>query len=263
MTMGSNLSDLRRDGVVDRSRSVAGAPANPARALLGLFGVSLLFSVGIGGIIRFLFPIGPRQAHLFIRALGVWGPIGIVLVIAVLIIAVPVPTIPFDIAAGIGYGALLGSVYVLLGHLIGAAVAFLLAQRFGRPVLLRVVPRKALASVDAIASQLGVRLLVLMRLLPLFDFKVVSYASGLTEMRLRDYMLGTLLGITLPVFGMVAVGAELTVHPIRAALIVGSFGLLAGAGAAYLFFGRRPADPPEAPFDWIGSETGSVARPDR
>ena len=227
--------------MIERGTGVAGGPANPARALLGLFVVSLIVSIGIGGILRIVFPIGPRQAHLFIRALGVWGPIGIVVIVALLIIVVPVPTIPFDIAAGIGYGAVLGSVYVLLGHLIGAAVAFLLAQRFGRPLLLRMVSRRAIANVDAIASQLGVRLLVLMRLLPLFDFKVVSYASGLTEMCLRDYMLGTFLGITLPVFGMVAVGAELTVHPVRAALIVGSFGLTAGAGAAYLFFGRRPA----------------------
>jgi uncharacterized membrane protein YdjX (TVP38/TMEM64 family) len=226
--------------LTDGETRVAGGPANPERALLGLFAMSLIFSVVIGGALNFIFPVSPRHAHLFIRSLGFWGPLAIVLIIAMLIVVVPVPTIPFDIAAGVGYGAVFGSVCVLAGHLIGAAIAFWLAQRFGRPLLVRVVPRKALRNIDAVASQLGVRLLVLMRLLPLFDFKVVSYASGLTDMRFRDYMLGTLAGIILPVFGMVAVGAELTVHPLRAALIVGSFGLAAGAGAAYLFFGRRP-----------------------
>jgi uncharacterized membrane protein YdjX (TVP38/TMEM64 family) len=75
-----------------------------------------------------------------------------------------------------------------------------------------------------------------MRLLPLFDFKVVSYAAGLTGMRFPDYIVATTAGIALPVLGMVSVGAELNDHPLTAALIVGAFGLI--AGAAYLFVGR-------------------------
>ncbi|MGI8550686.1 MAG: TVP38/TMEM64 family protein [Dehalococcoidia bacterium] len=220
---------------------VAGAPAHPAKALLGLFIASLVLTVGIGGVLNFIYPISPRQAHFFVRSLGVWGPLGIVLVVALLIAIVPIPTIPFDIAAGIGFGSFLGTVYILLGHLIGAAIAFELSRRFGRPILVRVLPKKALANIDAIAEQLGVRLLVLMRLLPLFDFKVVSYAAGLTDLPFRSYMFGTLAGIVLPIFGMVSVGANLTAHPIRAALIVGSFGLATGAGAAYFLFRRRPA----------------------
>ena len=107
----------------------------------------------------------------------------------------------------------------------------------------RLVPQGAHANVDALAGQLGLRLLILMRLLSLFDFKVVSYAVGLGKLSLGDYLAGTALGIALPVFGMVAVGAELTVHPFRAALIVGTFGLVAGAGAAYFFFGRSASEP--------------------
>jgi uncharacterized membrane protein YdjX (TVP38/TMEM64 family) len=225
------------DRGLDRS-SVAGA-SNPARALLGLFAVSLVFSVGIGGVLNAVFPVSPRLVHLLIRSLGVWGPLSLVAIIALLIVFVPIPTIPFDIAAGVGYGSLAGTLYVLTGHLIGASIAFYLARRFGRPLLLRLVPARGMASVDQVAEQLGLRLLILMRLLPLFDFKVVSYASGMTDMTYGQYLLGTLIGITLPVFGMVSVGSELTAHPLRAALIVGTFGLIAGAGAAYLLFGHQ------------------------
>lgn len=144
---------------------LAGGPANPAQALLVLFVLSIVFSIGIGGVLNFVYPISPHYAREFLRPFGIWGPLGIVVIVAVLIVAVPVPTIPFDIAADLGLGALQGSIYILLGHLIGAAV-----------------------------------------------------------------------GIALPAFGIVSVGAELTGHPLRAALIVGTFGLL--AGAAYFFFGR-------------------------
>lgn len=218
---------------------IAGAPPNPARALLGLLAMSLVFSLGIGVVFTYILPVSPRQAHFLIRSLGAWGPLALVIIVALLIVFVPVPTIPFDIAAGVGFGFIFGAIYILLGHLLGAAMAFHLSRRYGRPLLVRVAPAKTIANVDAIATQLGVRLLVLMRLLPLFDFKVVSYAAGLTDMSFQDYMLGTLAGITLPIFAMVSVGAEWTVHPVRAALIVGSFGLVGGVAAAYFLFGRK------------------------
>jgi uncharacterized membrane protein YdjX (TVP38/TMEM64 family) len=235
---------LHRD---EQPAGLAGGPANAGRALLGLFVISLVFSVGFGGVLNFLFPISPREAHLLIRSLGIWGPIGIVAIVALLIVFVPVPTIPFDIAAGVGYGAAAGTLYVLSGHVLGALVAFTLARRFGRPLLARLVPKKAISSVDRVAEQLGLRLLIVMRLLPLFDFKVVSYAAGLTDMSLGGYLAGTFIGIALPVFGMVSVGAALTAHPLRAALIVGTFGLLAGAAAAFFLFGRPFGRAREAP----------------
>lgn len=219
-------------------RALVSAPADPARALLTLFVLSLIVSLGVGGILNLIFPISPRHAHEFIRSFGLLGPLGLIAIIALLIVFVPVPTIPFDIAAGVGFGVVEGSLYVLAGHILGALVAFSLARKFGRPLLRRLLPERALSNIEALAGQLGLRLLILMRLLPLFDFKVVSYAAGLADLTLRDYLLGTTIGIALPVFGMVAVGAELTEHPFRAALIVGSFGLVAGAGAAYFFFGR-------------------------
>jgi uncharacterized membrane protein YdjX (TVP38/TMEM64 family) len=232
----------RGPGEKNTLAEAAGGVDDAARALLVLFVISLVFSLGIGGVLSLFFPLGPREAHEFIRSLGIWGPVGIVATIACLIVFVPVPTIPFDIAAGVGYGALPGSLCVLAGHIVGASAAFLLARRFGRPLLRRVVTRRVSDHVDGLASRLAPRLVVLMRLLPLFDFKVVSYAAGLTDMAFSDYILATTVGIALPVFGMVAVGSQLTDHPLRAALIVGVFGLVAGLAAAYLLFGRERAD---------------------
>jgi uncharacterized membrane protein YdjX (TVP38/TMEM64 family) len=222
---------------------VAAGPANPARALLTLFVLSVVISIGIGGVLNSVFPISPRHVHALIRAFGVWGPVGLVGAIILLIVFIPVTTIPFEIAGGVGYGIVEGFAYVLLAHIIGATLAFMLARRFGRPVLNRVAPKRAVASVEAMSEQIDIRLLILMRLLPLFDFKLVSYAAGLSDMSPTEYVLGTVAGVTLPILGMVSVGAELTGHPLRAALIVGTFGLLAGAGAAYLFFGRRGHKP--------------------
>ena len=70
-------------------KALAAGPANPGRALLGLFVVSLVFSVGIGGVLNFVFPISPREAHLLIRSLGIWGPIGVVVIVTLLIVFIP------------------------------------------------------------------------------------------------------------------------------------------------------------------------------
>lgn len=212
----------------------------------------MVFSVGIGSIVTYLHPVTPHQVHEFIRSFGPWGPIGLIGAIVVLIVLVPVPTIPFDIAAGAGYGLWTGSALVLGGHLIGAGLAFLLAKRFGWSLLARLLGRRAAAGIGAIVDDIELRQLVLMRLLPLFDFKVVSYASGLTAMSFGEYMLGTTAGIVLPILGMVAVGSEVVGEPIRAALILAGFGLAAGSGATYFCLVYRPKEstepmiPPEA-----------------
>lgn len=204
--------------------------------------MSILFSVGIGGIFTYFHPVTPQQVHEFIHSLGPWGPVGLVGAIAVLIVLVPAPTIPFDIAAGVGYGVWMGSALVLAGHLIGAGVAFLLARRFGRSLLARLLRGRTAAGIGAIVDDLELRLLVLMRLLPLFDFKVVSYASGLTAMSFGQYIMGTAAGIILPILGMVAVGSELVGEPIRATLILAGFGLAAGSGAAFFCLVYHPKE---------------------
>jgi uncharacterized membrane protein YdjX (TVP38/TMEM64 family) len=51
------------------------------------------------------------------------------------------------------------------------------------------------AAIDAAIEHQGLKVVLLLRLSPVFPFSVLNYALGLTGVRLRDYVLGSFLGM--------------------------------------------------------------------
>lgn len=67
-----------------------------------------------------------------------------------------------------------------------------------------------LQRIDARLEARGFVVVLLMRLSPVSPFHIVSYALGLTRIRLRDIAVGTALGCIPPVLMYVVVGASIT-----------------------------------------------------
>jgi uncharacterized membrane protein YdjX (TVP38/TMEM64 family) len=68
--------------------------------------------------------------------------------------------------------------------LASAALCFILARRFGRPLVERVVSPAALRRADTLFLRHGAFAVLLARLLPFTAFDLLSYAAGLTPMGL-------------------------------------------------------------------------------
>ena len=105
------------------------------------------------------------------------------------------------LAAGAVYGIGLGFVLAASGTLAGALLAFLLARSLARGLVLRWLGRSTagrrrwLARLDDAIVRDGWRTVCLLRLSPVMPFAATSYALGLTGVRLRDYLLGTLASL--------------------------------------------------------------------
>jgi uncharacterized membrane protein YdjX (TVP38/TMEM64 family) len=59
----------------------------------------------------------------------------------------------------------------------------------------RVESNPRFAAIDAAVGRKGFRLVTLLRLSPLLPFSPLNYALGLTRVRLRDYVLGSFVGM--------------------------------------------------------------------
>ena len=66
-----------------------------------------------------------------IKELGLVGPIVIILLIATAIIITPIPSAPVALVSGALYGHTFGTVYVVLGALSGALIAFSISKKLG------------------------------------------------------------------------------------------------------------------------------------
>ncbi|MBF2097345.1 MAG: TVP38/TMEM64 family protein, partial [Gloeomargaritaceae cyanobacterium C42_A2020_066] len=127
----------------------------------------------------------------WLERLGPWGPAGFVVAYALGTVAV-IPGSLLTLGAGALFGVVQGSVYVLLGATLGAALAFGLARTLLRR---RVVGwwggRPLFRAVDRAVAQGGWWVVLLLRLSPLFPFAALNYALGITGVRFRDYLVAS------------------------------------------------------------------------
>ncbi|MDY6979793.1 MAG: VTT domain-containing protein [Pseudomonadota bacterium] len=106
-----------------------------------------------------------------------------------------VPVTMLIIACIIVFGAGWGAIYALTGAFVSAVLTYLLGNLMGRDAL------KGLAGgrVNRISQRLarhGVMTIIFVRIVPVAPFTVINLVAGASHISLRDFMLGTLLGMT-------------------------------------------------------------------
>jgi uncharacterized membrane protein YdjX (TVP38/TMEM64 family) len=161
----------------------------------GLLGLGQLLAAGDLATIR---------EHL--RSFGPWAPVVAFALIQLQAVLAPLPSFPVIYANGLLFGTLWGGLLSWISVLVSAALCFGLARRWGRPLVERVVSPAALRTADALFDRYGVFAVLLGRLLPLTAFDLLSYAAGLTPMRVRPFLTATAIGMTPTTFLMAAAG---------------------------------------------------------
>jgi uncharacterized membrane protein YdjX (TVP38/TMEM64 family) len=141
-----------------------------------------------------------------VRSFGAWAPVVTFALIQVQAIVAPLPSFPVIYASGLLFGTFWGGLLAWVSVLVSAALCFGLARRWGRPFVERMASPGALRRADALFERYGAFAVLLGRLLPLTAFDLLSYAAGLTPMRLGPFLLATAIGMTPATFLMAAAG---------------------------------------------------------
>lgn len=184
---------------------------------------------------------GERLETLVARA-GLWGPVLIVTLMTLAVVASPIPSAPIALAAGAAYGHVWGTVQVVIGAELGALIAFGLARVLGRDVLRRVFGGRVDAGL--LGSQAALTATVFTsRLMPFVSFDMISYAAGLSQLHAWRFALATLAGIVpasflLAHFGGEAVSGDLD----RATWAVLGLGLATGLPLLWVAMRKGPED---------------------
>jgi len=102
------------------------------------------------------------------------------------------PMLALAFSCGLAFGPWLGSIYAVAGSLASAAVSFGVGRKLGRARLQRLLgPRLERFQSKVVRS--GVFSIFLVRKVPA-PYTLVNLAAGSSNLRFRDYMLGTILG---------------------------------------------------------------------
>ena len=161
-------------------------------------------------------------------------PVAIGITAAGSLVGIPVSIL--IVAVVLLFGAAAGVIYSLIGALLGASLAYLVGQFLGKKTLRRLAGRR-LNEISRQVAQQGITAVVLVRMIPIAPFVVVNLVAGASHIRLRDFIIGSALGM-LP--GTMAL-ALITDGMIRAANepnlfhIIMLFGVIATIALATVF----------------------------
>jgi len=140
-----------------------------------------------------------------VDAAGRWGPALFFALYAGLAL-IPCPKAVLTAAGGALFGLWAGAGLSLAAALVGAIVSFGVGRLLGRDAVDRLI-RGQLARVDALLSDHGLSAVLIVRLVPLVPFTAINYASGLSGIRFRHYVLGSALGMVPGSLAYAALGA--------------------------------------------------------
>ena len=160
----------------------------------------LLFIVVAVGLVRY----SPLKQYLtaqalqqFLNTAGLWAPVVFVFVYAAGVCLF----IPGTLLTGLGaaiFGAYRGFVYVWIGAMLGASLAFLIGRTLGREFAASLIGDRLRKYDDAIRRN-GFATVLYLRLV-YFPFTPMNFGMGLTSVGFRDYVFGTGIGILVGTF---------------------------------------------------------------
>ncbi len=162
----------------------------------GLF----IYSYSSEGIIYSISNSDSQSVVDFVNSFGVFSYFVFVVIVILEVILAPIPALALYIAGGALFGAFFGGILTIIGNVIGAFIAFWLARRLGRKFVERKVDVNLRKKFDKFSQKYGVFSLFLLRVNPLTTSDLFSYLSGLTNMKVRTFLIGTTLGLIPMIF---------------------------------------------------------------
>lgn len=184
--------------------------------------------------------IDAERVEMLVERAGFWGPVLIITLMTIAIVASPIPSAPIALAAGAAYGHVWGTVQVVIGAELGTLIAFGLARVLGHDVLRRAFGDRVDAGL--LGSQTALTATVFAsRLMPFVSFDMVSYAAGLSRLHAWRFALATLAGIVPASFLLAHVGGEAASGNFgRATWAVLALGLVTGLPLLWVATRQKP-----------------------
>lgn len=108
-----------------------------------------------------------------------------------------IPAIPLTASAGYLFGVRDGTAVVLVSATIAAGVSFIIGRTFLRSYVEKLLESYPdFKKIDKAIGEEGFKLMLLLRLSPIFPFALSNYLYGVTSIKFWPYLFGTMLGFT-------------------------------------------------------------------
>ena len=173
----------------------------------GIFLLTIICIVATGLGVFLLGGIDREQLQIWLAEMGIWAPIIYVLLYTIGTLLI-LPSTPLNLTGGAIFGIGWGTLWTTVAAIIAAITAFAFTRTVGRELIAQKLAGRWEA-IDAEMREGGLFYMFAIRLLPIIPYGLVNFAAGLTSIRFRDYLTGTILGTLPGVLPFVMMGSGL------------------------------------------------------
>lgn len=140
------------------------------------------------------FVFDASELRTWIDQFGSLAPLVFIFIQTAQVVLAPIPGQIVALVGGYIFGSVAGTVYSLIGVMIGSAIAFSIAQRWGRPVVERLLDEKFIERFDGFVEELGKPGLLVFVLIPGLPDDAICFLAGLTHFRLVTFLVIMTIG---------------------------------------------------------------------
>lgn len=137
----------------------------------------------------------PLALQAYLARFGPLAPLAFVLFQVVQVIVAPIPAWALAVAGGYLFGAVPGAVYSVVGTVLGSTIVIVLARRFGRDYVDRLVGTERMHRFDGLIDRAGLPGVFILLLLPgPWPDDAICFVAGVSRIPVRLLVGAVLLG---------------------------------------------------------------------
>lgn len=154
--------------------------------------IFLVFCAGAGWFVGVPMVRLAREPELFrewVDAFGIWSRLVYVGMVVLQVVVALIPGEPLELAGGYAFGVLEGTLWAMVGILVGSALVFALVRRFGVKLVEVFFSRRQIRELSFLKNPKKTRVIAfLLMLIPGTPKDFLSYFAGLTKLTMGQWL---------------------------------------------------------------------------
>ena len=127
---------------------------------------------------------------------GVAAPLMSIIMMTMQAVIAPLPAFLITATNGLVFGVYWGIIISWIGAMCGALVSFMMSRLFYKSFSQKIQGhKKGIEYLERLESRYGFRVILTARLLPFISFDFISYAAGLSSIKVRSFLIATGIGM--------------------------------------------------------------------
>jgi uncharacterized membrane protein YdjX (TVP38/TMEM64 family) len=127
---------------------------------------------------------------------GVAAPLMSIILMTMQAVVAPLPAFLITATNGLVFGVYWGIIISWIGAMCGALVSFMMSRLFYKSFSQKILGhKKGIEYLERLESRYGFRVILTARLLPFISFDFISYAAGLSSIKVRSFLIATGIGM--------------------------------------------------------------------